>query len=72
MTTTKKRINISVSRELEEALVKLAKRDQMPQATKAVGLLEQAIESEEDVIWDKIASEREKHGNFVSHDRTWR
>ncbi len=72
MTTKKKRINISVSKELEEALAKLAKRDEMPQATKAASLIEQAIESEEDVVWDKIAFEREKRGVFVSHNKAWK
>jgi len=48
MSTTKQRINISLSTEVEEALVSLAERDQMPTATKAEDLMELALEQEED------------------------
>ena len=54
MTTTKKRINISISKELDSALIKLAKRDQVPQATKAEHLLRFALEMEEDNILNTI------------------
>lgn len=39
MATSKKRINISVSDAVEEAVATLAKRDRVPQATKAAELL---------------------------------
>jgi len=72
MSTTKKRINISVSKEVDQFLIKLAKRDQVPQATKAESLLRIALELEEDFVLDSIASKRDKKGiKFVSHKAVW-
>ena len=72
MATTKKRVIISLSKPVEEALEILAKRDQIPQATKAVHLLETALEIEEDQIWDQVATERDiKNARFVSHKKAW-
>ncbi|KKQ82669.1 MAG: hypothetical protein UT07_C0023G0012 [Parcubacteria group bacterium GW2011_GWB1_38_8] len=73
MPTTKKRINISISKELDNALIKLAKRDQMPQATKAEHLLRFALEIEEDNILNTIAEGRDSSSTkFVSHKVAWR
>jgi hypothetical protein len=73
MATTKKRINISISKELDNALLKLAKRDQMPQATKAEHLIRLAIETEEDNILNTIAETRDaSSAKFVSHKVAWR
>ncbi len=73
MATYKKRINISVSKELDDVLGKLAKRDQIPQATKAEHLLQMAIEIEEDQVLDEIARKRDT-GNvqFLPHALAWR
>jgi len=72
MATTKKRVIISVSRSVEQALELLAKRDQVPQATKAAHLLETALEIEEDQVWNQIAGERDtKNAHFVSHKKAW-
>ena len=73
MATTKKRINISISKDIERALANLARRDAIPQATKAGHLLAQAIEWEEDAVWDALASKREKAGGqYVSHAEAWK
>lgn len=73
MATVKKRINISVSKEASRAIALLAKRGALPQATKARHLLEQAIELEEDAVWEAIASRRDRpDARFVSHDAAWR
>ena len=74
MPTSKTRINVSVSDELNSALKKLALRDQVPTATKAERLLEIALEIEEDEVWNKIASKREKTKNihYLSHNRAWK
>lgn len=73
MTTTKKRINISVSKEMDNVLGKLAKRDQMPTATKAEHLLQLALEIEEDQALDSIARTRDTpDAVFVSHARAWK
>jgi hypothetical protein len=73
MSTTKKRINISVSKAVEDVLARLAKRDQMPQATKAEHLLSIALELEEDEALDALASRRDRtSARFVPHASAWR
>lgn len=73
MATTKKRINISISKEVNEVLERLAKRDQMPQATKAEHLLTAALEFEEDEVLNAVAAKRDRKGSkYVSHARAWR
>lgn len=73
MATTKKRINISVSKEMDDALGKLARRDQVPQATKAEYLIGLALEIEEDQVLDAIARKRDVRSTvFVPHERAWK
>ena len=70
---TKKRINISVSKETDAAMVALAKRDRMPLATKAAHLLTLALEIEEDQVLDALAAKRDTpRATFVSHALAWR
>jgi hypothetical protein len=72
MLATKTRINISVPRDVRRALGRLAKRDEMPEATKAAELLRCALEIEEDDVWDASARARDRKGaRFISHDRAW-
>jgi hypothetical protein len=70
-TITKKRIQVSISSAVERALVRLARRDLVPPATKAAHLLAQALEWEEDAVWDAIAGRRMATPRFVSHDQAW-
>jgi len=73
MPTIKTRINVSLSDDLRDALAKLARRDRIPQATKAARLLETALEMEEDRVWDALASRRDiKNARYVSHKSAWR
>lgn len=74
MATIKKRINVSVSKEMDTALGRLAKRDQVPQATKAEHLLRLALELEEDQVLNDIAHRRDSDDGsvFVSHTSAWR
>lgn len=73
MPTTKTRINITVSSDVERAIEKLARRDQVPQATKAGELLRMAIEFDEDIVLGAIASKRDtKNAKFVSEKTVWR
>lgn len=73
MPTTKARINISLPDEIKEALSKLAKRDRMPEATKAARLLEAALEVEEDLFWNEIARKRDKkQARFIAHASAWK
>ncbi len=72
MPTTKKRINITVPEEIEKAIGYLAKRDEVPEATKAVYLIRLAIEIDEDDIWNKLAGQRDiTNAKFVSHKKAW-
>ncbi len=72
MTTIKKRINLSIGADVEKMLGMLAKRDRVPQATKATELLRLALEIEEDQVWATIALKRDKKGShFVSHEKAW-
>ena len=72
MPTLKKRINITVSKELDNALALFAKRDHVPQATKAEEFLRIGMELEEDVLLEQIASTRYKTaGKFISHHDVW-
>ncbi|MEK7218467.1 MAG: hypothetical protein AAB728_03300 [Patescibacteria group bacterium] len=73
MPTSKKRMNLSLPPDVEEALARLAKRDRVPQATKALYLLRLALEIEEDDMLNALASERDVPGaKFVSHAKVWR
>ena len=72
MATTKKRRMVSLSDEVDAALKQLALRDGVPPSTKAAYLIQLAIETDEDIVWDKIASKRDnKNTKYVSHDDAW-
>ncbi len=73
MATTKTRINVSLSAEVEQALKALAKRDQVPSATKAAELLRLALEIEEDYVFSAIADERlaEKNIKWLKSEEVW-
>ena len=72
MPTLKKRLNMSLPEDIEKALSMLAKRDDMPQATKALHLIRIALEMEEDDIWNALAEKRDtKAAKFMSHDDAW-
>lgn len=59
--------------EVRDALGSLAKRDRIPEATKAARLLEVALELEEDLVWDRVAEKRDKkNACFVPHARVWK
>ena len=72
MPTTKTRVNISISSEVERALFAVAKRDQVPHATKAGELLRMALEIDEDFVLDGIASKRDaSSAKYLSHKTAW-
>jgi hypothetical protein len=72
MATTKKRLNVTLPASLDEALMRIARRDSVPQATKAAELLAFALELEEDVVWDALATARAKEkGTLLSHKAVW-
>lgn len=73
MPTIKTRLNISLSDHTRDALAKLARRERVPQATKAARLIELALEIEEDQIWDSLAQRRDSSKpRYVSHRKAWR
>jgi len=72
MINAKERINVSLPKSARIALKALAKRDAMPEATKAAYLLQLALEIEEDQIWDRIAEKRDtKKAKFLTHKEAW-
>lgn len=73
MSTLKKRINVSLPEDIEIALSKLAERDDMPEATKALHLITLALEIEEDDILNALAQVRDVRGTkFISHKDAWK
>lgn len=73
MTTNKTRINITLSDSAREGLTKLARRDRVPEATKAARLLEIALELEEDAVWNSLAMLRDKgRVRYIPHDKAWK
>ena len=72
MSTVKARINITLAGPARQALAQLARRDSVPQATKAARLLETALELEEDQVWDALAKRRDvKNARYLSHNKIW-
>jgi predicted DNA-binding protein len=73
MALTKTRINISVSKQTRDTLRALAKRDQMPVASKVADLVEVALELEEDRMLSAIADARLKShkGRWLTHEEVW-
>jgi predicted DNA-binding protein len=69
---TKQRLNITLSKEAESIVKILAKRDNIPQATKAAMLLDRVLEIEEDTLWSEQALERlSEKSKRISHKDAW-
>lgn len=73
MATIKQRINISIPKNVRSALKLLAKRDEMPEATKAAILLMSALELEEDRYFEQFANKRLKDSTrwIRDNDKIW-
>ena len=73
MTTTKRRINITADKDVEKALIHVAKRDGVPTASKAADLLRVALELEEDLAWAALADQRmsRKNVKYLTHKQVW-
>ncbi len=73
MPTQKQRINISVPADIHQLLITLAKRDDVPVATKTLQLLKEALELEEDRVLSAIADIRlsQKH-KWIPFDQVWK
>jgi hypothetical protein len=72
MATTKRRLNISLSKEVETLVATLAKRDRVPEATKVSELLLSSLALEEDKAISLLADQRlEKKSKKLSHSDVW-
>lgn len=72
MKTKKQRINISVSTYEMRVISNLARKDNMPKATKARELILKAIEIEEDLELERIAKIRDAENAMrISHKKMW-
>lgn len=73
MPTTKTRINLSVPDDVNTALKRLARRERVPVATKALDLLRNALEADEDGALFAFAESRERRKcRMVSHVSAWK
>ena len=74
MATAKTRINLSVGKATKDMLRVLARREQVPVATKALRLLEEALELEEDRRLAVLADRRLKEkGRYIpDSDGVWK
>ena len=73
MPTTKKRIFITLPSGVDKQIARIARRDNVPQASKALQLVIAALEIDEDMMLEKIAESRDtKDAEFVSHDIAWK
>ncbi|MBI5156301.1 hypothetical protein HZA45_03450 [Candidatus Peregrinibacteria bacterium] len=73
MPTKKKRLNITLQKDVALFLKKMSLRDDVPQATKAAELLEMAMEIEEDDYFTVLAEKRLKaNKGFISHEEFWK
>jgi predicted DNA-binding protein len=72
MPTAKKRINITVTDEVYDALGRLANERGQPVAGVGASLIEEALEYQEDVYFSRVADQRlgrkEKH---IDHRKAW-
>jgi hypothetical protein len=73
MATTKRRLNITLSPEVDKLITFISKRDQVPEATKVAELLNISLALEEDKALSLIADERLNiKGKILSHKQVWR
>jgi len=72
MATTKRRLNITLSPEMDAIISFIAKRDKVPEATKVSELLNISLALEEDRAFSALADERlSKKVTWISHDDVW-
>ena len=73
MATTKRRLNITLSPEVDELITRIAKRDRVPEATKVSELLNISLALEEDKAFSILADARlnDKKVKWLSHADVW-
>ena len=72
MPTSKKRLNLTLPKHLAVFLKKISLRDEMPQAAKALELIERGLEMEEGVFKKSFVDEikrRSKHEKLIPFEK---
>ena len=59
MPTSKRRLNVTIPKTMDAILTRVARRDNVPTATKAAELLGLALEIEEDAAWSLLTNTRD-------------
>jgi hypothetical protein len=73
MTTTKRRLNITLAPDIEKLITHIAKRDRVPEATKVSELLKISLAMEEDKVFSILAENRlREKGKKLSHKEVWK
>lgn len=75
MPTKNPRINVVLEKPLYDSIKKIASKEGVSVSLKARDLLRDALETHEDLIFDEIASEREKTFNrdkALTHKEIWK
>ena len=73
MPTSKRRLNLSLPENIEISLFKISKSEKVPMATKALELLEEALEAHEDRYFDELATKRAKKSKrLLTHEQAWK
>lgn len=73
MPTKKKRINVTLKKDIAIYLKMIALRDDVPEATKAAELIELAMEANEEDYFIAISEKRDTPGaKYYSHQRAWK
>jgi len=73
MPTIKKRTNLTLPDDINDALESLSERDNVSKSAKAMQLIEIGLRLDEDEVWNRLAKDRDKKGSkFVSHDDVWK
>lgn len=73
MPTLKKRINITVDKELFLILSRMSKREQSSLSSLSSRLIKAAMELEEDRYFSKVSDERlQSNERRISHDKVWK
>ncbi len=72
MSPTKRRINVTLTKQQSHFLQTIADRDEVPEATKARQLIERALELEEDAYFSKEAERRDADTTkWTRHNSFW-
>lgn len=72
MATTKRRLNVTLSPDVEKFISEIAKRDRVPEATKISELLRVSLIMEEDMALSSLAEGRLKEkGKKLTHAEVW-